>query len=115
MVRINGDFNQKVIIQSDELEWKPSRYPGVSRRCGCLSFEVCVRSYSPLCPPPQLECVYLFCVLLICCILLPSLYINDITVHWLPRCSTQYILQLFLHMYTFLCFSAGFVGNLLQG
>lgn len=34
MVRINGDFDKKVIIQSDELEWKPSRYPGVSRRCG---------------------------------------------------------------------------------
>ena len=38
MVRINGDFNEKVIIQSDELEWKPSRYPGVSRRCDICSW-----------------------------------------------------------------------------
>ena len=34
MVQINADFNKKTIIQADELEWKPSRYPGVCRRYG---------------------------------------------------------------------------------
>lgn len=38
MVQINADFNKKTIIQSDELEWKPSRYPGVCRRYG---FRLC--------------------------------------------------------------------------
>lgn len=32
-VKIHGDFHQKVIIQTEDLEWKQARYPGVDRKC----------------------------------------------------------------------------------
>ena len=31
-VKIHGDFHQKVIIQTQQLDWKPARYPGVDRK-----------------------------------------------------------------------------------